>query len=297
MKKNNNVKKIGILFSRLSGYMAACLKELKLRHDIELIVYRRPPASNAPFDDRHFDWIDSLIDATGVSSQDILKEVRSFNPDALFIVGWADKRYLEVARTLRKSGVPVIAGSDAQWEGTLKQQMGTMIAPWYLHNAIDVLWVAGERQRQFARKLGFPGNRCWTGYYSCNWPLFAHARNNREDLQIEAFLYVGRYVEVKGLDVLVEAYKRYRERVRDPWPLFCIGSGKLESMLNVSGINNIGFVQPDALPEQMAKVSAFVLAQPARALGCCGSGSCSNRASAHLLGCLWSGCTLAAGWL
>jgi len=251
--------RIAVLFSRLSGYMAACLRTLREQHDVELLVIRIPPAENAPFDDRHFAWISRLYDRDALDAAEMKAHVERFAPDAIFMSGWFDRGYLQVARAMREQGVLVIAGSDAQWTGAWRQQLGRLIAPWYLHSAIDVLWVAGERQRQFARRLGYRGERCWSGVYCCDWDRFASCYAERHSWP-RAFLFVGRYVRVKGIDVLVEAYRQYRHDASDPWPLICAGSGEMETQIEgQDGIENVGFVQPDELPGLMMRAGAFVL--------------------------------------
>lgn len=253
------MQRLAVLFAQLSGYMAACLRTFHETYDVELLVVRVPPADNAPFDDRHFDWIDRFYDRDAISVDEMTQIVGEFAPDAIFMSGWFDRGYLQVARTMRDQGVLVVAGSDAQWSGSWRQHAACLAAPWYLHSAIDVLWVAGERQRQFARRLGYRGARCWEGVYACDWEQFATQSAERETLP-RTFLYVGRYVHEKGIDVLVDAYVRYREQVDDPWPLVCAGSGEQEAMLDgQKGIENKGFVQPDALPSLMARAGVFVL--------------------------------------
>jgi glycosyltransferase involved in cell wall biosynthesis len=254
------VLKIGVLFSRLSGYMVACLNMLKKEHGVELLVFYRPPDREAPYETRHFEWIDHLYDRSACTPAEIQALVEKFEPDAVFMVGWADRGYLQVARALKKMEVPVIAGSDAQWEGSLKQYAGCVISPWYLHSAIDVLWAAGERQRQLANRLGFKGEQCWSGYYTCDWDRFAPAFGASNRPSASSFLFVGRYVPVKGLDILVEAYALYRSLVPDPWPLVCVGTGPKAYLLSGrKGIIDRGFVQPDRLPEVMAQSSALIL--------------------------------------
>ena len=249
--------RLAVLHARLSPHMAACFRTLSTQHNVELLVVRIPPADNAPFDDRHFDWIDQLYDRDALSAAEMTEMLDSFAPDAVFMSGWFDEGYLTVARAMRERGVLVVAGSDEQWTGSWRQQGARLIAPWYLHSAIDILWVAGERQRQFAHRLGFRGAQCWDGVYSCDWEQFAARRTGSLP---RAFLFVGRYIRRKGIDLLVDAYAAYRERVDDPWPLLCAGSGEQEALLEGRpGIENRGFVQPDALPDLMATAGAFVL--------------------------------------
>ena len=257
---NKGPKRIGVLFSRLSGYMVACLRQLKDRHGIKLLVIRHKPASNAPFDEELFSWIDHLLDSEGLRAEEMSSRMKEFNPDGIFMAGWVDKRYLEVARAFKRSGVPVIAGSDSQWNGTFKQYLGILSASQLLHPAIDVLWVSGERQRQFAYRLGFKGESCWTGYYSCDWDRFAVNQSKNLQVRSKSFLFVGRYVPVKGIDVLIEGYEKYREKANDSWNLQCVGTGHLDNLLSdKKGIENIGFVQPGELPEIMWNSSALVL--------------------------------------
>ncbi len=255
------IKRVAVLFSRLSGYMAACLKTLKDEYDVELLVIRWVPAREAPFDASHFAWIDTLHNKQDLSRDELFAAVHRFDPQAILMVGWMDSDYLDIARQVRKQGVPVVAGCDTQWNGSIRQQLGRLTSRWYLHPAIDVLWVAGERQRQLAARLGFRGRRCWSGYYTCQWEAFSALSQQRSVVSgSRSFLYVGRYLEIKAIDVLARAYRRYREQVDDPWPLICAGAGPLAGLLaDQEGIHDKGFVQPDRLPELIKDASAFVL--------------------------------------
>ncbi len=279
-------KRIVVLYSELAGYTAACLKALKNDYDVEMLVFRWPVVSEAPFDERHvFGWIDQLYEKQNLKADEILEIVSAFEPDAVFMSGWIDPDYLKVARVMKRRNIPVVAGSDTQWTGSWRQRIGKFLAPWYLHSAIDVLWVAGERQRQFARQLGFRGDRCWAGYYACDWDKFAkvysHGRaainpGMMQNATLQGtgihddvytveehapfFLYVGRYSEEKGLRDLVNAYIKYRLTVSGPWKLVCAGAGPLEGLLDgIPGIENRGFMQPDKIPALMAAARAFVL--------------------------------------
>lgn len=240
--------------------MLACLEELHSTFDVELLIIRIPPSENAPFEISEIEWINELYDLNQLTASEIQLILDNFNPDALFMSGWFEDRYLRVARTMRKRGIPVIAGSDAQWTGSVKQQLAKLISKWYLKSAIDVLWVAGERQRQFAAKLGYRGAEIWSGYYACDWDTFSQYYEPDLSAEPRHFLYVGRYIPRKGLDTLIRAYQIYRNRVTHPWDLICYGAGELEHILdNAVGITNRGFIQPDNLPKMMAEASAFIL--------------------------------------
>jgi glycosyltransferase involved in cell wall biosynthesis len=291
--------RIALLHTRLSGYLAACLREFKRRSGAELLIYAWPNQVDAPFDPAVFADLGEIRNRREHSDSEIADAVRSFRPDALLVSGWADKGYVKICKEMRKLGVPVISGCDTQWKGTLRQHLAGITARFHVQKAIDVLWVTGERQATLARALGYDGERLWDGYYACDWARFAResvvrgplsvvrelgkapstttstttstSTDNRQpttlplhrqlttDNRQPHFLFVGRYAPEKGLDTLVAAYARYREQVAEPWALRCAGAGPLRESLIAAGAEDVGFVQPNELPALMRSASAFVL--------------------------------------
>ena len=248
--------KVLILHRRLSGYFAACLEALKASAGAELLIYAWPLDSNVPFDGAIFSSLGTIHDRSQRTVRQILKESEQFAPDCVLVSGWADKGYLQVCEKFKKKGISVISGCDTQWRGSLRQHLAALTARFHVRKCIDVLWVSGERQRWLAQALGYSGTRCWDGYYSCDWNRFAVSNPCPA---ARSFLFVGRYVPEKGVDILAEAYRRYREMVGEPWDLVCSGSGALRDTLLNAGAKDLGFVQPRDLPAVMQKASAFVL--------------------------------------
>ncbi len=251
---------IAVLFSELSGYMRACLSALRTRPNVRVLLIHWPVASEAPFAPALDDWADIVYVKAGLTRAELLARLEAFSPDGILMSGWIDRDYLWLARIFKKRGVPIVAGSDASWQGTFRQRIATLVAERLLHTAIDVLWVAGERQRVFAQRLGFTGNRCMSGYYACDWDRFAMASSAREEQSAPFFLFVGRYHPNKGLADLLDAYARYRTSTTDPWPLVCAGAGPMKSQLaGQAGVVDRGFIQPDELPVLLASAAAFVM--------------------------------------
>jgi glycosyltransferase involved in cell wall biosynthesis len=236
----------------------ACLRALRQAAEANLLVFAQAPEANAPFSEDTIGTLGHVRSRESETPSSILAAARDFQPDAVLVSGWADRGYATVCRSLKEAGVPVISGCDNQWLGTPRQLVAAWTAPWHIQRFIDVLWVAGERQRVFANALGYRGNRCWEGYYACDLQAFAAARL-AAIASPPSFLFVGRYIPEKGIETLATAYRQYRERVAEPWPLICAGTGPLRGMLVKCGANDVGFVQPKDLPAVMGKAAAFIL--------------------------------------
>lgn len=255
--------KIAVLWYALSGYLNACLKELATREGVELFVAHQAPPVYAPFETDQFSWIENQLVWRSHSDLVTLEErLNRFAPDVQLICGWAVPAYRKVAR--RTSGKCLrIMTMDNCWLATGKQKLATLISPWYVRPLADLVWLPGERQAIFARKLGFEQRSILRGLYSCDQPAlqaihFARIENQRTLPQ--AFLYVGRFVADKGIDTLVEAYQIYRKGCDHPWPLICCGAGPLRSHLeNRTGIQVEGFLQPEALGAKLACAGCLVL--------------------------------------
>jgi glycosyltransferase involved in cell wall biosynthesis len=259
--------KVALLHTRLSGYLAACLRELKCNCNAELLIYCWPQQQDAPFDARQFADLGMIYNRQQQTDPEILESVRAFHPNAILTSGWIDKGYVRICRQLRNDGIPVIAGCDTQWTGSVRQQIAGLTAKWHIRRSIDVLWVTGERQAVLARALGYHGDRLWDGYYACDWEAFAkastretgHEDRKSSSADLPYFLFVGRYVEEKAIDVLADAYLEYQRRVAHPWRLVCAGTGPLRDRLLRAGAEDRGFVQPSDLPALMHSASAFIL--------------------------------------
>jgi glycosyltransferase involved in cell wall biosynthesis len=251
--------KLAVLSMMLSGYMAACLEAYRRQTGAKLLVLAWPCEKNAPFAASSFSGLGEILDRSKFGQEQIEECVRKFGPEAVLVSGWGDAGYNRICRRLRASGIPIIAGCDTAWRGSLRQHIAAFAAPWHVHRFIEVLWVTGERQRQLARALGFRGARCWDGFYACNWEQFARKTPDAPSGRARSFLFVGRYVEEKGIRDLAAAYRNYRTEVKDGWPLVCAGKGGLAPLLAEAGADDRGFVQPECLSDLMQQAGALVL--------------------------------------
>ena len=256
--------KIAILWTRLSGYLNACLKELGRQEGVELFICHELPNDDAPFDEGQFEWMPNRMAWRTKCNADVLAQnLRSFRPDIMIVPSWHIPVYRRIARQYAGKCWRVMI-MDNPWKGGLKQRLGTLISPFYVKPIADAVWLPGERQAAFARKLGFSQNLILRGSFSCDHPSFAaiHASRIQQHYPLpRKFLFVGRFVPEKSVEMLAEAYAVYRSRSSEPWPLICCGTGPLRSRLeNQKGIVLKGFVQPEQMPEVFASVGCLILA-------------------------------------
>lgn len=253
--------RIAVLWRTTSGYLYAELRALHAAGADVLLIYEQADEAEAPFDDAA---LTSGLEAhgwRGEPDEDWLRRIiTEFEPSAVLVSSWHIRSYRRLARSLAGRAVRILC-MDNQWRATPKQWLGVATSSLFVRPAYDAAFVAGERQAVFANKLGFPAERVLWGVVCCDYDQFARVAAQRGDGPAPTrFLYAGRLVEVKALDVLAEAYARYRSEVADPWPLLVAGTGPLEGELaGREGVEMLGFVEPRDLPDVMAQAGCLVI--------------------------------------
>ena len=189
-------------------------------------------------------------------------ELINFNPDIVYVAGWGNPFYNKLAKKYRDQNIPVVCGMDNHWLGTLRQRIGCFLAPLIIHNKFSHIWVPGLLQYSFAQRLGFKTNQILKNLYvadsnsTVTSPVFQ-----------KRFLFFGRLVDHKGVDVLLKAYSDLRESGCD-WNLEFIGNGPFEDQIKASeGCTIRPFMQPDKLREELKKGGVFILPSKYEAWG------------------------------
>lgn len=246
--------RVAILWTRWSGYMEACYRELASRPSVEIFVCMQKESGAAPFDPSRFSQKPNLLMYDERPDAASLKEqLRSFQPDIVLICSWNIPEYRQAARLSSGRSVRVL-GMDNQWHGTAKQILGILAFRTAWRGLYDIALVSGPRQYAFARLLGFRNGRIYLGNYSCDVELFSRVSHQAI---ARRWLYVGRSAPEKGLDVLISAYRQYRSTVTDPWPLTLVGLR--EAIEGEPGVECVGFVQPEDLPSVFGQATALIL--------------------------------------
>ena len=160
------------------------------------------------------------------------------------------------------AAIPKLFAFDMTFAFTPRKLLAPLVLHRYLRRFEGAV-VTGERSALYARYLGFASSRIERGLIGLDTEPFAAACERRSRLAAppRQFLYVGRLTREKRIDLLVEAYRRYRSRVTEPWGLTCCGTGPDARLLeHEAGITVCGFVQPDEMPEIHACHGVLVVA-------------------------------------
>ncbi len=252
--------RVAILWQRMSGYAHAAFRALG---DLgaEVVVVHEALGRDAPFDEaaitaglRAVSWRDEP------DPRMVEQVLDDLDPHVVLVSSWHIDAYRRAARRRRGRTLRVLC-MDNQWWATGKQRLGVATSPFVVRPAYDAAFLPSERAADFARRLGFPDDRIIRGLYACEYDRFARVADERGGaLPPPGFVFVGRLVPVKGVDVLAEGYARYRAGSDDPWPLLVAGVGPEGADLGeLPGVEMLGFVQPTDLPAVLARAGCLVL--------------------------------------
>ena len=226
-----------------------------------MLVIHEAAADSAPFDDAVLTAGFRSVAWSGEPEEnEVAALVADFEPHALLVNSWHIGAYRRTARKLRGRTLRIVTVHN-QWTATPKQRAARAAAPLLLKPTYDAAFVCDERQAVFAERLGFTAERMLWGVNTCDQPLFADVAMRRgRHAAPQAFLFVGRLVEDKAIDVMAAAYRRYRAEVVDPWPLLIAGVGPQSHFLEgIDGVKMLGFVQPSDLPSVFDEAGCLVL--------------------------------------
>ncbi len=253
---------IVISWTGLTGYTGDCWRALAALPDVRLKAYVEPTAADQEFRaERELAGLDArMLKRDEVPGKDVEDEVAAFAPDVVFVVGWRAKSCRWFAQNPKWTQAKKVLVCDMPFAWTPRKIAARVALAGYLRH-FAAAFVPGETSARYMRWLGFGGRRpIFTGLHCTNLRRF-DGLGSRAGRSVRRFLYVGRYSEEKGLDVLLAAYRRYRARVESPWGLDCVGTGHCADMLKgVDGVVDLGFKSPAELAEVYAAHDAFVLA-------------------------------------
>ena len=281
--------KILFVWTGVTSYMADCWRLLQQVPRVELKIIIELVASGKEFDrQKVLESLDACVVENGSQASggkrrvagDCRLKVEAFlgtwKPQVVFAVGWHSKLVRGLVERKDWRDVPKICCCDMPWRWQLRCFGARIILRRYLRQFYGMM-VPGKSGYMYARWLGFPKSRVFTGEYGIDVSRFKGADEKFCGFNNQGrFLYLGRFSPEKRLDVLMRAYNQYRA-LGGAWELDVFGAGQLPEIQVKHRPNVFPFVQPDKIPELYASHVCLTMASdfdpwPLVVLECCASG-------------------------
>jgi glycosyltransferase involved in cell wall biosynthesis len=256
-------KIIVFLYTELAEYFLSCIRELSKADFVgEIHVVHWPINQEAPFQFSYPEGV-HFYTRENFSDTELLGLITSLSPDFIYSSGWIDKGYKKVCKRF-KGKVPTVLGLDNRWTGSPRQKAASMLSRFLIAPYFSYAWVPGEKQKKYAKMLGFKEDKIHTGFYVADIDFFEQCyqkfKVEKEENFPKRFIYVGRYVEHKGLRELWSAFIKMKETHQNDWELWCLGTGHLEKEKpNHPAIKHFGFIQPNDIEPFLQQTGVFVL--------------------------------------
>lgn len=186
------------------------------------------------------------------------------NPDIVFAPATPFPEGMAAVQFCTHFGKRIVMMDDA-WEHT-DRNVDFRLVCWIkrqIHKGIEAVFVPSKSHHAYFEKLGFSAERVIDGvdvvdndYY---FEKANQARANQSELRLKFglpekyFLFVGRFLERKGIETLLTAYQKYRSSCAGtPYALVLIGVGdyldKLKNLSNLfAGVILVGEKHGEAL--------------------------------------------------
>ncbi len=246
------------LYTEIAEYFLACCHELTKHGEVHIV--RWAVNKEAPFKFQFNEHI-KIYNKENYNIKELQELVKTINPSIIICSGWIDRDYLKITKTYYGK-IPTVMTCDTHWTGSLKQQIARVLSRFTLLKTFSHAWVPGQSQKQYALRLGFKVGKILTGFYSCDLMRFESIYQNqfqqKQKQFPKRFLFVGRYVELKGIKELWKAFIDLNDEQPNDWELWCLGVGDITPIKHPK-IKHFGFVQPSDLSSYAKQTGVFVL--------------------------------------
>lgn len=232
---------------------ALLLKKILKEYPNIVLVATRP---SVPFKDmelllqKDIFWLDD--------PSDIWRYRQNFADRNLVIhTGWNHKGWLRYGNYVKnRNKAKVVVVVDNRFKRNMRQLFGSIYFRLFLRSYFDAAFVPGREGVKLLNFFGMPKNRIYVGNYGAFEKIYYETKPIMK--RSNEFLFVGQFIERKGVDILIEAFRRYR-LAGGTWNLRMIGRGKLFSKCHGEGIISKDFLQPTDICKAMNDSKVFVL--------------------------------------
>jgi glycosyltransferase involved in cell wall biosynthesis len=212
----------------------------------------------------------------GCDTPEVGRHLRAGRFQALLVMGWHLKTYLQGALAAKRLGIPVMVRGDSHLEtprSRLKSAFKARFYPYFLR-LFDAALYVGQRSRAYYAHYGYPADRLFFSPHCVDTAWFRARATVEERQRLRArrgippettvLLFAGRLVPFKRpLDLVIAAVKCRGRAVQAE--VMVAGSGELEPSLKsaaaVSGVrlHLLGFRNQTEMPATYAAADCLVL--------------------------------------
>ena len=193
------------LYSEIVGYNIPILKLFVEKYNAKVEVVHWNDNKLKPYNPPSIKGV-NFYKRSNFNKESLLKFSTEFNPNIVYVSGWMDSAYMYVIKKLRKKKIPVVAGIDDKWLGNFRQRIGSFVSKLFFKNYFSHFWVSGHQQYEYAKRMGYSDNEIIFDLLSADINTFI-SPNNDNISHARSFIYVGNFRNVKGTDILLNAYK------------------------------------------------------------------------------------------
>ena len=192
----------------------------------------------------------------------LLKFLKNKSPDIVVVCGWFSACYLIFCLYFRLKTTQVVLICDNVWLNTFGQKIIKFLRIFKINYFFfSKVWIPGPPSLSFVKNIGFKEKDILMHFHAANTKMFS--KNYGKNLLIKKkkypkkFLFVGRFVEKKGLKTLIDAWKNLKNK--KGWHLHIIGSGDINiSVKNIEAISISKFLEHNKLVELLKNIGCFV---------------------------------------
>jgi glycosyltransferase involved in cell wall biosynthesis len=196
--------------------------------------------------------------------------------DAVLLMGWNLKCFVQSLVAAKRLGIPVLARGDSHLETprrAFKKVAKALTYPAFLR-LFDAALYVGKRSRAYWRHYGYPAHRLFFSPHCVDSEWFARSATPETRIALRArlglppgarvALFAGKLVPIKRpLDLVASAARLRHER--QEFAILVAGSGPLESemaeMARLEGVtlHHLGFCNQSQMPAAYAAADILVL--------------------------------------
>lgn len=229
-----------------------------VRLGYKITVIHKHINRKSSFTPPHIDHV-NYIDEADHDSKSLMKLGFDYNPDLVFVCDWSMHKYNKCGAFLRKKlNVPVVVGCDTQWGGG-KQWLNVLSAKVRHHRYFTHILIAGIRQFEYAKKLGFKNDQIIMNLLSADVDKFNKSEIEPSKFnESRKFLFVGRFINKKGIKQLLDAWESIENKQGST--LTMIGDGPLKDTVQFpEDVEVSPFLSQNELAKFASQSSCFIL--------------------------------------